>query len=144
MWRATQPFSDTAHQLQTLTVEALLEDEEDWEHPYSAIVIHTLDTEQSADIPVAWMELLSPTNKGNSQDAQTYRAKQRLLLEQQIIFVEVDYVHETPPTFTQFADYSFHQIDSHPFRIIVLDPRPDFRHGPVTHVEFDVDEIIGH
>ena len=40
------------------------------------------------------------------------------------------------------ADYSFHQIDSHPFRIIVLDPRPDFRHGPVTYAEFDVDEII--
>jgi Protein of unknown function (DUF4058) len=141
-WQPIPSLFSAADRPQTLTVEALLEDEEDWEHPYSAIVIHAQEVDGATATPVAWIELLSPTNKGDTPDAQTYRAKRRLLLEQGMIFVEIDYLHETPPTFARFADYTLHGKNSHSFRIIILDPRPDFRHGPVTYVEFDVDSVI--
>jgi Protein of unknown function (DUF4058) len=125
---------------QTISLEELIE--EDLEHPYSAVAIYSDFLASESGEPVAWVELLSPTNKGETEDAKTYRAKRRLMLEKGLVFVEMDYLHETPPTFRLLADYTRSIPDSHPYRILVLDPRPDFKEGQWGLGEFSVDEPI--
>ncbi len=122
-----------------LTLDQLYEYEIDDEHPYAAIAIYADGDEGE---PVAWVELLSPSNKGRGEDAQSYRAKRRLLLDQGLVFVELNFLHEQPPTFAYFSDYSRHEPGSHPYRILILDPRSSFAAGPVQAVEFDVDDPI--
>ena len=135
----TSPFRTTG--AATLTVEDFVEVEEDSNHPYYAIAIYERLVNAEAQ-PVAWIELLSPTNKGRSLDAYTYRAKRTELLRNGLVFVEIDYLHESPPTFERLADYSAQAKNAHPYRIVVLDPRPDFHTGPVCLHEFDVDQAI--
>jgi hypothetical protein len=128
----------------TLTVADLLTDEET-DHPYFAVTLHPLGPDLTPGEAVAWIELLSPTNKGNSQDAATYIGKRRALLDSGLVFVEIDYLHETPPTFPRLLDYSNaeeREYGAQPYRIVVLDPRPDLRVGPASIDEFAVDEPI--
>jgi Protein of unknown function (DUF4058) len=136
--RAIQPLSPSGG---GLTVAEFIE-EEDVEHPYFAAVIYPFSPDLEMGDAVAWIELLSPTNKGESDDAYAYIGKRRALLDTGLVFVEIDYLHETPPTFPRLPDYSKQQAGAHPYRIVVLDPRPDFKSGPVGHYEFDVDEHI--
>lgn len=125
-----------------LTVAELV-DEVDEEKPYRAVAIyeHKSDDPMHGD-PVGWIELLSPTNKGSGEDANTYLNKRRALLDSGLVFVEMDYLHETPPTFSRLRDYSAGERGAHPYRIVVLDPRPNFRSGPAQVTEFDVDQPI--
>jgi hypothetical protein len=115
------------------------------EKPYLAVAIRER-TDSVEDGPiVAWIELLSPTNKGKGDDAGAYRAKRDLLLSEHVVFVEIDLLHQTPPTLDYFADYSprkSHGESAHPYRIIVFDPRPSFSKGLVFAREFDVDEPL--
>jgi len=136
--RSSERFSAAAS---TLTVADLVITEEDFEKPYKAVVIYDQD-DTNRVYPVAWIELLSPTNKGSDQDAQIYQLKRRLLLERRLVFVEIDYLHETPPTFAPLSDYTRHEPNSYPYRIVVLDPRPDMRTGPADPDEFRVDQPI--
>jgi hypothetical protein len=117
-------------------------DDEDEEHPYLAITLHPLSTDLTMGDAVTWIEVLSPTNKGDSVDARAYLGKRRALLDTEMIFIEVDFLHETPPTFSKLADYTQHEAGSHPYRMIALDPRHDFRYGPAQRSEFDVDSPI--
>ena len=127
------------HSTTSLVIEDLLLDELDAEHPYSAVVIR----ENDSDIrePIAWIELLSPTNKGDTKDARTYYGKRWALLESGIVFVELDYLNETAPTFDNLPDYTRGDPDAQPYRLIILDSRLDLRQGPVKLEEFGVDMI---
>jgi len=139
--RVSQSSPSPGNGAQMLTVEELLE-EVDTEHPYSAVVIYERLPDFRTGDAVAWIELLSPSNKGESSDANAYLGKRWILLEQGLIFVEVDYLHETPPTFHKLTDYTQNEPGSHSYRIVVLDPRPNFRTGPTSINEFDVDNAI--
>lgn len=135
---------ETSHQTAILTVAEMVEEDEETEKPYRAIVIYELEKKEYGE-PIAWIELLSPTNKGNDQDARIYRAKRRVLLDNGFTFVEIDYLHESPSTFMHWPDYSKRQgrsSEAHPYRIVVLNPRPDITFGPAEPYEFDVDERI--
>jgi uncharacterized protein DUF4058 len=107
-----------------------------------AAVVYPFSPSLEMGDAVAWIELLSPTNKGNTDEAHAYIGKRRALLDTGVVFVEIDYLHETPPTSPRLLDYSGHQPGAHPYRIIVLDPRPNLKSGPVLPHEFDVDEPI--
>jgi hypothetical protein len=124
---------------QTLTLDEMLEGEEDQEHPYYAVAIYERLANVQLSDPVAWIELLSPSNKGGSLDAQVYRAKRKELLRSGLVFVEIDYLHETPPTFARMGDYTQDEAGSHAYRIIVLDPRPNLKAGRAFLYQFDVD-----
>lgn len=123
-----------------LRLEQLLEDI-DTEHPYNSIVIYPQDAPPE-DTPVAWVELLSPTNKGNSDDARTYLNKRRVLLESGAVYVEIDYLHETPTTFVGLSDYTTGDPYAKPYHIVVLDPRPEFKEGRGKPYGFAVDQTI--
>jgi hypothetical protein len=120
----------------------LLEEEEDKEHPFSAIAVYGRAPGLQPGEPIAWIELLSPTNKGGTVDAESYRNKRRELLREGLVFVELDYLHETPPTFWRLPDYSRREPKSHAYRIVVLDPRPTIAEGRAYRYEFDVDSQI--
>jgi hypothetical protein len=116
-----------------------LTDEVD-ETSYSAIGIY--DAGGDAVDLVAWLELLSPTNKGNTPDAYKYRSKRQLLLEQGVVFAEIDYLHMTPPTFSHIPNYTKHQKQSFPYRLAVIDPRHNDYDAMVYLKEFSVDMPI--
>lgn len=123
--------------------------------PYGAVAVYeTISRKRDRGEPVAWIELLSPANKGKGVDATTYLEKRRMILESGIVFVEIDYLHETPSTFARLPRYGRAERNggqgqhrapaeqSHPYRIAVLDPRPDLQNGKVYLAEFDVDAPI--
>jgi hypothetical protein len=98
--------------------------------------------------PIVWIELLSPSNKPGGQDALVYRRKRLNLLRSQIVFVEIDYLHETPPTFDHLPRYSISrrnpmpEAGSHPYHIVVLDPHPVVDDGVAYPYSFDVDSSL--
>ena len=97
--------------------------------------------------PVAWIELLSPTNKPGGRDAQEYLDKRIKIVENGIVFIELDYLHESAPTIRGFPSYRRRRnqaaaAGAHPYRLVIIDPRPDLAHGQVRVREFDVDEAL--
>ncbi|MEZ4862517.1 MAG: DUF4058 family protein [Caldilineaceae bacterium] len=140
-YRALQPSAGFTEG-QSLALADLIEEDEDLEHPFYAVAIYERLTRPELSVPVAWLELLSPSNKGKTFDAHAYRAKRKRLLQSGLVFVELDYLHETPPTFEHLPDYTLNAEGSHPYRIVVLDPRPNFRSGRVALHQFDVDSPI--
>ncbi len=120
----------------------LLAESEISEKQYGAIAIYE---RQAKGQPVAWIELLSPSNKGSSRDAETYREKRLKVLQSGIVYVEIDYLHESLPTFPLIHDYRGRKgsaTNAHPYRLIVIDPRPEFDAGEAWVSEFDVDQPI--
>jgi Protein of unknown function (DUF4058) len=104
--------------------------------PYRAIGIYEYTANpRDRGEPVGWIELLSPSNKPGGQDAPSYRTKRYKILQSGIVFVELDYLDESPPTFGRMASKKA-------YRIVVIDPRPAFLEGLVYPIEFDVDEPI--
>jgi hypothetical protein len=98
--------------------------------------------------PVAWVELLSPSNKSVGRDFERYKEKRTQVLQSGIVFVEIDYLHQTPPTFARLPSYrpanrnQPPEPGSHPYHITVIDPRPDFYEGQGRTRQFDVDASI--
>jgi hypothetical protein len=109
------------------------------DNPYRAISIRQREAKTS---PVAWVELLSPSNKRVGNDRTAYRNKRNDVLDNGIVFVEIDYLHGSPPTYPTVPDYSAGQAKSHPYRILVLDARPQYDEGFASFSEFDVDALI--
>jgi hypothetical protein len=118
--------------------------------PYRAISIAPLDAESLEEgDPVVWIELLSPSNKGESEDALHYREKRMDLLAAGLVFVEIDYLHETPPaisTGTISGYFRLHMRQRYPeitpYRIVMIDPRPTLEQGIAQIAGFGVDEPI--
>jgi hypothetical protein len=101
--------------------------DEDTEFQYYAVAIRESSPNFQQGALVAWIELLSPS---------------RLLMEQGVVFVEIDYLHETPSTFRLLPSYPQFQDNAHPYRIVILDPRPIYRNTRVYLYEFDVDDAL--
>jgi hypothetical protein len=101
---------------------------------YRAIGMYDFEPGQSEKgEPVVWLELLSPSNKPGGQDAVYYRNRRLKLLQTGVVFVELDYLHESLPTFERLMD------DPHPYRIVVVDPRPEFLEGKAFPYPFHAD-----
>lgn len=131
-----------------LTLPEVLAAEEE-QIDYWAIAIYAADpTNKAKGEPVAWIEILSPSNKPGGQHAQAYRTKRRKLLDSSIVFVEIDYLHESAPTFNQLPAYRSRDRDGNPlpnahaYRILVIDPRPMITYGKLFVYQFDVDQPI--
>lgn len=111
---------------------------------YRAIAIRRAG-ESPRGNPITRIELLSPSNKPGGSAAAAYLDKRLALLRSGIVFVELDFLHESPPTLEDVAMYRpadkgiTTQPGSHPYRIVVIDPRPDVRTGWGRLKEFDVD-----
>ncbi len=111
---------------------------------YSAIAIYPTDDRGR---PVAWVELLSPSNKPGGRDAGEYIDKSGKLVQAGIVLVEIDYLHESAPTLKGIPIYRARkgkpgQPGAHPYHIAVSDPRPEVEKGKTYVTEFDVDDPI--
>jgi hypothetical protein len=141
--------TETAAALEgSTTIAELIAEEQISEKPFHAVIIYDVRAGQSGrGKPVAWIELLSPSNKGNSEDAQIYRLKRLEILAAGLVFVELDYLHETPPTFASIPAYRWpgknaNNHEAHPYRIVVLDPRGQLEKGPAWVKSLDVDQPL--
>ncbi len=131
----TTPKSSRISAQQVLAIPDVIDIEEELS-PYRAIGIYEYTTNpRDRGEPVGWIELLSPSNKPGGQDASAYRTKRYKILQSGIVFVELDYLDASPPTFGRMASKKA-------YRIVVIDPRPAFLEGLVYPIEFDVDEPI--
>lgn len=84
------------------------------------------------DVPVAWVELLSPSNKLPFDGYYQYRTKRQVIVGAGIVFIELDFIHNQSPTF-RYLDYSKSEIGAYPFHVAVLIPNPGAEAG-VAHV----------
>jgi hypothetical protein len=120
---------------------------DDAEEIYSAVAIYQMNDDDRGE-PVAWVELLSPTNKPGGSDEREYRAKRRLLLQSGLVLVELDYLHQSPPAIPGVPVYyapgrtDMPQPNAHAYHITIIDPRPELMRGQ-GHTHFiNVDEPL--
>ncbi len=102
----------------------------DYEEPdaYPALKVYRVEDAQRGT-PVAWLELLSPTNKKSGFGLERYKRGRRDVIQADIVFVEVDYIHTLPNTLNRLPDYSHGDEDAYPYHIIVFDTRPTWQQG---------------
>jgi Protein of unknown function (DUF4058) len=137
-----------SHETQALTLMDVINLEEESARFKAIGIYEYIPTKGERGDPVAWIELLSPSNKPCGQDMDTYRSKRLKLLKSGIVFIEIDYLHESPPMLENFPRYNTgdpevpHDPDSHPYHIAVIDPRPEYVEGKVYPYHFDVDQPL--
>lgn len=126
--------------------ELLVSEEEPAE--YRAIAIYEARSNRNRGEPVAWIEILSPANKPGGRHDVEYLEKRDKLFDSALVFVEIDFLHESPPTFRTIPTYyapkqkPIFDPNAHPYRIIVIDPRPIFTQGKAHLYHFDVEMLI--
>jgi hypothetical protein len=131
--------------VQRISALELLAEDTLSEKPYRAVVIYELtDSQAERGEPVAWIELLSPSNK-MGDDADLYHAKRASILNAGLVFIEIDYLHETAPTFSALPRYrkngtSSLPFEPHAYRIVVIDPRPYLAKGWAEIYPMNVDD----
>lgn len=109
---------------------------DDEESEYRAVAIY--ETSKLVEKTcVVWIELMSPSNKGERESAAQYRAKRQKLLRTGSVFLEIDYLHESR------SDFRFgSSAKEYPYHITVINPHPSFYEGLAYPYHFDVDEVI--
>ena len=113
-----------------------------------AIKIYELVDNGQREKPVAWIELLSPSNKFGS-GYSSYVAKREALLANWLVFVEIDYLHgistslETIPDYRPSGRDALPREDAHPYHLWLIDPRlpPDEPESGAI-AAFDVDQPV--
>ncbi len=132
------PLSARGAQEMVLEISALFDFSDEEIAQYRAITIHR-QAAKKPDDPIVWIELLSPSNKPGGRHFDAYDDKRQVILERGIVFVEIDYLHQSPPTFDKVNTYT----DAlYPYRIIVIDPHPEFVDGKARLFQFSVDYPI--
>lgn len=114
-------------------------DEVDTEY-FSAVVLYHHENSSHERYPVAWIELLSPTNKQRGRHYLKYLVKREALLATKTwIYIEIDYLHRTSPTL-YIRDYAQKQANAKPYHVALIDTRKPHKIGGL--IEFGVDEKI--
>ncbi|MCB0125339.1 MAG: DUF4058 family protein [Caldilineaceae bacterium] len=115
---------------------------------YRAIAIYEARETRGRGEPVAWIEILSPANKPGGRHDEEYLRKRDKLFDSALVFVEIDFLHESPPTFRTIPTYyapkrkPIFDPNAHPYHLIVIDPRPMFTQGKAHLYHFDVEMSI--
>ncbi len=107
---------------------------------YRAIGIYQKASRDARGEAVAWLELLSPANKPGGRHADAYRDKRTALLQAGLVFIELDYLHQQAPTVA--TPIYPQQADSSPYRIVVIDPRPNWLDGTARIFPIGVDDQL--
>ncbi len=105
-----------------------------------AAVIYKINEGDLLGRPVTRIELLSPTNKPSGSGYQQYRDKRDAALFSGMPLIEIDFLHQQPPVTHILPAYP--APHSHPYNIIVSDPRPSVQAGVSHFYLFDVDSPI--
>lgn len=108
------------------------------EDDLGAVVIYQVEQDDQFGRPVTRIELLSPTNKPPADGYRQYRDKRNIALRSGMPLVEIDLLHWQPAIVKNLKSYP-DEPDSHPYCIIVSDPRPSIQAGKAFFYLFDVD-----
>lgn len=124
----------------TLSVPDLLNIDEAEIATYRAVGLYQKAGDDSRGDAVAWLELLSPSNKPGGRHFETYREKRNALLQAGLVFIELDYLHHQPATVAvpKYPD----EMGSSCYRIVVIVPRPDWLRGEGRVYAIQVDEQL--
>jgi hypothetical protein len=123
-----------------LSVPELLQLDEADLATYRAVGIYQKAGEEPHGEAVGWLELLSPSNKPGGRHFKAYRDKRTALLQAGLVFIELDYLHHQPPTVAA-PPYPDHP-ESSCYRIVIIDPRPDWLHGEGRVYSVHVDQTL--
>ncbi|NDJ53556.1 MAG: DUF4058 family protein [Chloroflexi bacterium] len=123
-----------------ISVPELLELTEEDLATYRAVGIYQKTPGDARGDAVAWLELLSPANKPGGRHFSPYRDKRTALLQAGLVFVELDYLHHQSPT-VAVPTYP-EQAGSSAYRILVIDPRPDWLQAAGRVYPIHVDEAL--
>lgn len=143
------PPSRSGYGLLVMPIAELLEAKEQGSKDYHAIGLYQFaPAKRDRGEPIVWIELLLPSNKPGGQNAAYYREKVLKLLRNGIVLIEIDYLHESAPTFPGIPNSRPVENgealpqDAHPYRIVVIDPRPTLMKGIARLYQFGVDETL--
>jgi Tfp pilus assembly protein PilZ len=104
-----------------------------------AVAIVDIEDKREHSTPVAWIEIISPTNKPPGAGYAAYATKRADALAGGIVFVEVDLLHESRPVQPRLFAYP-QKAGSTPYYVTLTDPRRPFQINHVEIYEFRVDE----
>jgi hypothetical protein len=107
----------------------------------TAVAIRELGETGRVGEPVAWLELLSPTNKIGTGAFQ-YTEKRFSTLQGGIVLVELDYLHQTPSPVEKVPSYLDGEKGAYPYTAIVTDPRPTLQNGETFVYGFGVEQNL--
>ncbi len=111
---------------------------------FHALAVRDIQQTDDFNKIVAWIELLSPSNKPGGADARDYLNKRLTLVAAEIPLVEIDLLHKQAPVIAGIPLYRPGRgqvADAKPYSITVTDPRPAASSGGYTRVfSFAVDE----
>lgn len=124
----------------TLPLQELLAMDEEEVDTYRAIGIYRKSGTGAGNQIVAWIELLSPSNKPGGRHHQIYQEKRKVILQSGLVFVEIDYLHHQLPTIAVPA-YPDH-AGSSPYRILMINPRPHWLDAVGQVYPFHVDDPL--
>ncbi|MEO0565431.1 MAG: DUF4058 family protein, partial [Chloroflexota bacterium] len=110
-----------------LSVPDLLQLDEADLATYRAVGIYQKTEDDPHGDAVAWLELLSPSNKQGGRHFDAYRDKRTALLQAGLVFIELDYLHHQLPSVAA-PPYPEHP-ESSCYRIVIIDPRPNWLTG---------------
>lgn len=127
-----------AQESSTLLLDDTLDLTEDF---LNAVVIRDMRDHKRLGQVVTRIELLSPSNKPGRIGYEIYRKSRNDALFSHVPLIELDYLHESPPTPKKYPVYP-HQPGSHSYNIFVSDPRPSIHEGQFVPYGFDVDEVF--
>lgn len=99
---------------------------------------------EESDIPIIWIEILSPSNKSGDKLLK-YRRKRREILAGGTTFVEIDLIHGISTTLEEVADYDQpgSETQRHPYAIWFIDPKVQIgEEGRSGFASFNVNEAI--
>jgi hypothetical protein len=109
---------------------------------HKAVVVYPSDPDQQRR-PIAWIELLSSSNKPGGSHCRVYRDKRDQLLEAEtVVFIEIDYLHAQAPTLRTLPDYTRAEAGSSPYHIALIETRRGIRAGEGFLLEFGVEDAI--
>jgi hypothetical protein len=114
--------------------ETLDADDEDF---VTAVVVYAASDDPAFGRSVTRIELLSPSNLGQTVGYDAYRRGRTEALFSGILLVEIDLLHEYPPPMRRVALYP-QQMGSHAYHIYISDPHPTIKQGRFVDYGFDV------
>lgn len=134
--------SNSAATAPTLTLPAIESIEDDEDTYLRAVVIRELLEDDTFGKAIAWIELLSPTNKPPGEGYIQYREKRASTLHGGTVLVEIDYLHETRSPIRKLKSYPDGEKGSFPYSIVVTNPYPDLQLGKMETYGLQVDQCL--
>lgn len=121
----------------TLSADEALDDETNY---LTAVSIRTLNDDSEMGKVVAWLELLSATNKPGGTGALQYNQKRIATISGGLVLIELDYLHQSRPVMARLPAYVDHEAGAYPYWITLTDPRPTPHEGKLNVFGFRVDD----